>query len=1258
MKKKLLGVIALAGACICSAFGFAACDGGENPPANGCGDGNHVYGAWETTQQPTCSATGKKAQTCTACGDVKQEDIPATGVHSYGEWQTVAQPGCISKGSQQKVCSGCNDTITEDIPATGVHSYGEWQTVTQLTCMQPGVQERTCECGDKQTQDVYPQDGQDVHDFGEWNVTSPATCSGLGFRYRQCNLCMTTQEEEIPATGTHVYGAERDYEFVEGVYNYDAQQHVQYCKFCGTAKEEAHSYADNFCVCGMEEYTEGLQFYTHYSEGCFVRGFENATATEVIIPSNYMGTPVVKVDTAAFAQNTTIQTVKLPSTIKSIESNAFAGCTSLTDIVLPEGLEKIASGAFSDSGIAITQLPSTLKSVGLWAFYGCQTTQRDGFTFVDKWLIGRDLEFEGATVNVPAGTVGIADSAFQEYSTLTTLVLPDSVKHIGENAFFRCTNLSSVTWSSAIETVGKQCFWLNAFGGELNLPAVKEIGEDAFYTAKITKLTIGESCKTISDYAFQGCSELKEVSIASADVIGEWAFTNCSKMTKLTLGAGVKEIQRGAFGYLAKLSTVTFTEGLETIGNAAFVDCAIETLNLPGSIVSISNSAFQNNKNLTTITVTNPQEDGYYVEGNTLIFDGTAVLLTDTSVLPTDGSVTSIGINAASCCTEMQTFSIPASVAYINSWPLCASIVIDAENPNYFSKDGIAYKRTTNGNEFVCIPQYLAGDVELAEVDVIPRSAFRERTELTSVTLHCSTVLDYAFYGCSKLATVNGLSAVTSIDYDSFAYCTSLREVNLSGLTEVAYYAFYGCSSLYRVTFGLELETIQYNAFTHCGLTEIVLPKSLKSIGSDAFLGNDDVMTVFYSGSIEEWTLINFGNRYSNPLNGASRMFVGPQHEYVSEIEFDFADIPSYIFYGYVGLQKVTLGATVETIGDYTFYGCSGLTEITFGDEVTTIGDGAFANSGLVKVTLGAKVADIGYGAFENCDKLVEVYDLSNEISVSKGSDNKGYIGKYAKVVHTDAAEESIIVKSGDFLFIKTNEENYLIAYTGINFTVTLPASFEDAPYAIYKYAFYNRRDISAVNFGTGVTSIGTGAFKNCSNIIEIEIPDTLTTVYLNSETFMGCTSLTKVTLPENIIQLTQYTFKDCFNLTDINLEHIKIIDSQVFAGCSKISTVEDGVTYVDGWVVSFSLAEGKNSFVLKSGIVGIAENIFGHHGLNTVYFEGTETELNAAMGRMYGNTYFESATKYFYSEDRPQTEGNFWHYDTDGVTPVVWTQE
>lgn len=339
--------------------------------------------------------------------------------------------------------------------------------------------------------------------------------------------------------------------------------------------------------------------------------------------------------------------------------------------------------------------------------------------------------------------------------------------------------------------------------------------------------------------------------------------------------------------------------------------------------------------------------------------------------------------------------------------------------------------------------------------------------------------------------------------------------------------------------------------------------------------------------------------------------------------------IPYYVtsiercaFYNCTALISVTGGDSVMSIGEYAFYNCTSLTNIVIGNRVTVIGDRAFFNcSSLTCVTIGANVKGIGESAFYNCCKLVEVINLS-ELQITAGKEFFGYVGFYAKEVHSG---ESRIVNKDGFLFYTYNGTNYLLGYRGSEPILVLPNDYNGENYEIYPYAFYQRTEIVSVTLPEGVTKIGDDAFRYCYKLVEVinrselkilygssshgyvgeyaidihkgeskivdkdgflfyaydetkyllgyngtETEITLPNDYngssysLYTNAFSGCKRLTSITLSDGVLSIGVDAFRSCTSLTSLTIgNNVESIGNYAFYDCSALSSViiPDSVT-------------------------------------------------------------------------------------------------
>ena len=888
--------------------------------------------------------------------------------------------------------------------------------------------------------------------------------------------------------------------------------------------------------------------------------FEKSSAKEIVIPDS-----VTEIGSQAFSGCGKLTGVSIPNSVTTIRDRAFFDCNSLASITIPDSVTDIELQAFCNcTSLKEVTIPASVTYIGDEAFgyysdidgseikkvdgfkinyvkntYGHYYATKNGFSDEDCLLTNElndgTLEISkyvgnSATYEIPGEIDGkkvirIGNSAFIDCTELTSVTIPDGVTDIRWRAFYNCVSLKSVTIPKSVTYIDNY-----AFGYYYD--------SDSFETKKIdgfkinyVKNTYGHMYAIKNGFTDEAClltHELYDGTLEITEYVGKSAtYVIPSEID----GKRVTQIGYDAFNDCTELTSITIPDGVTIIGNSAFSDCtSLETVTIPNSVTQIYTRAFYNCTSLKEVTIPASVTDigdeafGYYYDRDSW----------------KEKKVDGFKINYVNN-TRGHWYAIK------NGFTDGTCFVVNELD------DGTAEITGYAGNSATCV---IPDEIHGKKVTRIGNSAFKDRTELTSVTIPdgVTYIVDCAFFGCTSLETVTIPNSVINICSSAFYNCTSLKEVTIPasvtyiGDEAFGYYSDIDGSEIKKVD-GFKINYVK-NTYGHYYATK------------NGFSDEDCLLT--------------------NELNDGTleiSKYVGNSATYEIPGEID--------------------GKKVIRIGNSAFIDCTELTSVTIPDGVTDIRWRAFYNCvSLKSVTIPKSVTYIDNYAFG--------YYYDSDSFETKKID--GFKINYVKNTYG----HMYALKNGftDEACLLTNELDdgtlEITKYVGNSATCVIPSEINGKKVTeIGDSAFKGCTELTSITIPDGVIGIGNNAFSGCTSLETVTIPASVT--YVGNSAFYGCTSLKSVTVPESVTYIGGYAFAECYSLKYADIPaNVTGIGASPFYNCRSLENINtdeankwyttvDGVLYDKDKTELINYPAGKkdSSYVIPEGIRTIREKAF-----------------------------------------------------------------
>ena len=635
------------------------------------------------------------------------------------------------------------------------------------------------------------------------------------------------------------------------------------------------------------------------------------------------------IESNAFKGCSSLREVAFPESLTAIKDMAFHNCSSLAEIIIPDSVQSIGGSAFYGcSSVLRARIGKSVEKIGSNAFFGClklvevldlskcniqagnydngyagyyakrvynSEQEQSNVFFVRNYgfflddssneyylmcYVGSNTELSLPESINDCG-YRVNNSAFENNSKITSVVIPAGVKSIGKWAFNYCSELQSVVISDGVLEICDVAFGnCPKLSGNIDLPSsLIAFGDDVFTTSggveyreygnayylgndndpylvlvtvkdkSVTSFEINDTVKFISNAAFSGCNNLSSIIIPdSVKSIGSGAFAQCAALESVTVGKGVEIIRYGAFsGYTEER---VYISDLEAWLGIEFSDMTANPLHLTSEL-------YLNGALVSELVIP---------EGTTEILPYTFAGYNGLVSVTLPEGLEKIGESAFAGCRKLvEIYNLSGLNIYVGDY--------NNGYVSYYAKDIYTSKDQESKIEYsgdyifyyngVRPSYYLLGYTGQSSDIVLPEDFDGYSYEIYNYA--------FAYRGNINSVTIN--NGAMRIGNNAFEKCFDLKTVTVNGGVEtVGVLAFFGCPSLEKAIFSSSVRTLEEGAFQSCSLAKITVGMGLSEVGYAVFYNCQNLTTVNYVGSEWSWGQISVSDN-NEPLLNANIKF-------------------------------------------------------------------------------------------------------------------------------------------------------------------------------------------------------------------------------------------------------------------------------------------------------------------------------------------------------------------------------------------------
>ena len=588
--------------------------------------------------------------------------------------------------------------------------------------------------------------------------------------------------------------------------------------------------------------------------------------------------------------------------VTAVGNEAFDGCENLTSVEIANSVTTIGEGAFYKcTSLGEISIPNSVTVIKRNAFYGCG--QLSNIEITDSVVKIGSFAFNGTPWLNAMGDLVIFNHILLRYTgSSTSFTIPDGVKMIGADAFYRNQSLQSITIPAGVEEI-----WEFAFSG----------------CTKLTEVELPEGVTSIEQRAFAGCSGMTKIKLPNSLIsIGGFAFSNCSNLSNVSIPKNVKKIDTYAFSNCTSFTDIEIPKGIQSLSWGLFDGCSnLASVIIPKSVTEIKNWTFNDCSLLKDI----------YYEGSEEEW----------------GKLTIGSLN-----------NDPLSNATIHcNYSFGGNIELEPEISCVAGVE-ITVSATYKGSGTITSVDVKPDDesaMEIGEVSIgAPAGTGDDAETLITFPLKVKKEGEYNL----ALTANDGTTASTvvkavSIEYtlDNGILCITKWDKNIPVFTKPEDAPWHNDRGTIKqvIVYGEEVSKIDDYAFSDCpSLRSLVLEKAIPYIGNRAFSG--DVVTIYQKSSLGEspasinemsgvtgWIVWNYDTDYHLVLSGIGKM------EDLTDESVQIAPWSSdYVYSENKAINEITITDRITRVGSRTFRSTPNVTTVNLSDTIKEMGSNLF----------------------------------------------------------------------------------------------------------------------------------------------------------------------------------------------------------------------------------------------------------------------------------------------------------------------------